>query len=55
MPALKPKPFKAASLPPASKSVPGTIIWVPDASGGACLAVSDGSAWKKVALGATVT
>jgi hypothetical protein len=43
-----------STLPDAAK-YEGHIIYVPDASGGKCAAVSDGTHWKKVSLGATVS
>lgn len=48
------RPFKVADLPDADKH-PYSIVYVTDASGGACAAISDGSAWKALTLGATVS
>ncbi len=46
--------FTVATLPAAAQNV-GRVVYVSDASGGACGAQSDGTNWKKITLGATVT
>ena len=44
-----------AAAPSASKAGAGAIIYVSNGNAGAaCLAVSDGTNWKVVALGATI-
>ena len=48
------KPYDLAAVPSASPA--GQMIYVTDGnSGAATVAVSDGSAWKVVALGATIS
>lgn len=45
-----------ATAPSASKAGAGAIIYVSNGNAGAaCLAVSDGTNWKVVALGATIS
>ncbi len=46
--------FAKATLPDAAKYA-FSIIYVPDDVGGVCVAVSDGTHWKKLTLGATVS
>ena len=40
--------FAAASLPSAAAAGAGAVVFVPDAAGGASLAVSDGATWKLI-------
>lgn len=48
--------YTVAALPSASTAGQGALVYVSDASGGPTIAVSNGSAWKVVAvLGATVS
>jgi hypothetical protein len=44
-----------ASLPAANTTIVGQIVYVPDDTGGPCLAVCNGSAWCKLTLGAAVS
>jgi len=46
--------FAKAQLPAAAKYA-NNIVFVPDDVAGPCLAVSDGTNWKKITLGATVS
>ncbi len=46
--------YAVADLP--SASVAGMVVWTTDGNAGAaCPAISDGTNWKKIALGATVS
>jgi hypothetical protein len=46
--ALRLGAFPRASMPDAAISGAGTIIYVPDAAGGAVIAFSDGVVWRRV-------
>ena len=46
--------FAKATLPDPAKYA-FCIVYVPDDVGGACAAISDGTSWKKITLGATVS
>lgn len=51
---LRPVPaYSKGGLPPAAQ--PGCIIYVPDETGGATLAFSDGSDWRRVTDRAVVS
>jgi hypothetical protein len=46
--------YAVADLP--SASVAGMVVWTTNGNAGAaCPAISDGTNWKKIALGATVS
>jgi hypothetical protein len=48
--------FTVATVPSASIAGAGALIYVSDGDGGnKCIAMSDGSAWKRIVLGATVS
>ncbi len=54
--AMKPRAFAVASLPSADAEGAGTIVWTTNGNtGAACPAISDGTNWKRIALGATVS
>lgn len=46
--------LQSSTLPSAAK-YSGCIAYVPDAAGGPCVAVSDGTNWTKIKLGKIVT
>ena len=48
------RPYAKANLPDPTK-YPYSVVYVTDDAGGACLAVSNGTNWKKLTLGATVS
>ncbi len=53
--AMKPRSFAVASLPSAAAEGEGTIVWTTNGNtGAACPAISNGTDWKRIALGATV-
>lgn len=52
---LKLSSYTVAGVPSASTAGAGSMIWVSNESGGACPAVSDGTNWKKIAVGATIS
>lgn len=51
---IKPGTYTVATLPDATEHT-GALVWVSDASGGAKPAISDGTDWKIVTLGATIS
>lgn len=51
---VKPGTYTVGTVP-AAASYTGAIIWVSDASGGAKPAISDGTNWKVISLGSTLS
>ena len=47
--------FTKAALPGAGSAVAGAVVFVPDESGGAVLAFSDGASWRRVTDRAVVS
>jgi hypothetical protein len=52
--ALQTPSYSKNDLPPAAR-FDGWMIYVPDATGGPCLAVSNGTNWLRLNLGAVVS
>jgi hypothetical protein len=49
------KSYTVATLPGAGTAGAGSLVFVSNASGGACIACSDGTSWKRINLGSTVS